>query len=94
MSQSRRERRNLERKLGLRKKSTAFFSPDESEMREKRKKAGVEIHRQNLENQRNKNYGVYDNIGNTEVLEEVISETTINLGNLGILTTEGPKGSE
>lgn len=100
MSQSRRERRNLERKLGLRKKNTNLFSPEEREMREKRKKAGEEIHRQNLENQRNGNYGVYGgSSGNAEeyIEDSKVSlkspEIDINLNDLGLLNREDSRST-
>ena len=52
MSQARKQRRLLEKAFGLRKKSSNFFSKEQTELRERRRKAGEEIHRQNLERMR------------------------------------------
>lgn len=52
MSESRRRRRAMEKMLGL-KKPKNFFSKEASDLRARRIAAGDEIHRQNLERQKN-----------------------------------------
>jgi len=91
MSQSRRQRRQLEKALGLKKKSSNFFSKEETDLRKRRRKAGEEIHRQNLERMRNNPKQEDDSpLPNAET--PPIQEN-ISLGKADIKDS-GPSGSE
>jgi len=52
-SETRRRRRAMERAFGL-KAPKDFFSKEAIDLRERKKRAGEEVHRQNLENAKNR----------------------------------------
>lgn len=65
MGQSRRQRRKMERLLGI-KSNKNMSNPESYEIRERKRKAGQEIHRQNLEGQRNLKDVQEGEMGNVE----------------------------
>lgn len=93
MSQARKQRRMLEKALGLRKKNTNFFSKEQIELRERRRKAGDEIHRQNLERMRTGNVQEVPQPGSISLDKDIV-DTKINIINpYPEDLKEGPSGS-
>lgn len=69
-SETRRRRRAMERALGF-KAPKNFFSKEAIDLRDRKKKAGEEVHRQNLENAKNRKLPVKVEAKDTEVTEGI-----------------------